>query len=492
MSDRRELLKFLAASPLWLGMPAIGRGAARRRRTQPATADAVLPSAADALDVFDFEAMARRVLPPAHWGYMATGVDAEDTLRANPAGFSRYQLRVRRFVDVSRIDMSMTLFGQTFASPIALCPVGSQRAFHPEGELAVARAAQAGNHLQILSTQASTRIEDVAKIRGNSLWYQLYTTSSFEVTTKIVRRAEAAGCQVVAVTVDLPNGRNTLTDLRQARVDTRQCASCHGASARGADGRTVGPKPMFEGLDMTGVTLTSATLTWDFVKRLKDVTKMRVVIKGLETREDAELAVRNGADGIIVSNHGGRATETGRPTIDAPARGGGRRCRAHPGAARRRRAAGHRRLQGAGARSYRRRHRPALHLGPVVVRPGRRRPCAADTDHRAAVGHGRVRHGKACRHHPPVPDRYKNVSGAWHRWHEIRARRQWCQAPTRVLVVSATRATTAERWGAPGQEWRRAWAASRPWGTAAASRRASPGDTRPRRSPSPTAARRSR
>ena len=316
MSDRRELLKFLAASPLWLGMPALAEALAQAA-SQPATADAALASAADALDVFDFAAKARKVLPPAHWGYMATGVDAEDTLRANPAGFSRYQLRVRRFVDVSAIDMAMTLFGQTFASPIALCPVGSQRAFHPDGELAVARAAQAANHLQILSTQSSTRIEDVVKARGTSLWYQLYTTSSFDVTTKIVKRAEAAGCPVVAVTVDLPNGRNTLTDLRQARLDTRQCASCHGTSARGADGRTIGPKPMFEGLDMTGVTLTSATLTWDFVKRLKDVTRMRVVIKGLETREDAELAVASGADGIIVSNHGGRATETGRPTIDA-------------------------------------------------------------------------------------------------------------------------------------------------------------------------------
>jgi hypothetical protein len=107
------------------------------------TAAATLASAADALDVYDFEAMARRVLPPAHWGYMATGVDGEDTLRANSRGFDRYQLRVRRFVDVSRIDMGMELFGQKFTSPVMLCPVGSQKAFHAEGELAVARAAQA-------------------------------------------------------------------------------------------------------------------------------------------------------------------------------------------------------------------------------------------------------------------------------------------------------------------------------------------------------------
>ena len=316
MTDRRELLKFLAASPLWLGMPALAE-ALSQAAAQPATADAVLANAADALDVYDLEAMARQVLPPAHWGYMATGSDGEETLRANPAGFSRYQLRVRRFVDVSRIDTSVALFGQTFASPIVLCPVGSQRAFHPEGELAAARAARAQNQLQILSTQSSTRVEDVANARGAGLWYQLYTTNNFEVTTRLVKRAEAAGCPVVAVTVDLPNGRNTLTDVRGARRDSRSCSTCHGAAGPRADGRGVGVKPMFEGVDMTGITLTSATLTWDFVRRLKDVTRMRVVIKGLETREDAELAVTSGADGIIVSNHGGRATETGRPTIDA-------------------------------------------------------------------------------------------------------------------------------------------------------------------------------
>jgi isopentenyl diphosphate isomerase/L-lactate dehydrogenase-like FMN-dependent dehydrogenase len=262
--------------------------------------------------------MARRVLPPAHWGYMATGTDGEETLRANPRGFDRYQLRVRRFIDVSRIDMSMEIFGQTFNSPVMLCPVGSQRAFHPEGELATARAAQARGQLQILSTQSSTAIEDVAKARGGTgLWYQLYTTNNWDITAKLLKRAEAAGCPAVAVTVDLPAGRNTLTDQRMARVDTRICASCHGASGPAADGRNAGVKPMFADIDMTGVTLTSATLTWDFVKKVKDVTKMKVIIKGLESGDDGALAVSSGADGIIVSNHGGRATESGRPTIDA-------------------------------------------------------------------------------------------------------------------------------------------------------------------------------
>jgi 4-hydroxymandelate oxidase len=172
MSDRREFLKFLSGSPLLLVYPSLLEAFTQAPTAQAAAA--TLASAADALDVFDFEAMTRQVLPPAHWGYLATGVDGEDTLRANPRGFDRYVLRVRRFVDVSRIDMGMELFGQKFTSPVMLCPVGSQRAFHPEGELAVARAARERGQLQILSTQSSTPIEDVAKARGgNGLWYQL-------------------------------------------------------------------------------------------------------------------------------------------------------------------------------------------------------------------------------------------------------------------------------------------------------------------------------
>ncbi len=314
MSDRREFLKYLAASPLLFGMPDLV--AALGAATTDQAVDSALKSAADALNVFELEAAARKLVPPAHWGYMATGSDGETTLRANETAYARYQLRVRRFVDVSTIDTSMSIFGQTFASPIVLCPVGSQRGFHADGELAVARAAQARKHLQILSTQSSTPIEEVSKARGAGLWYQLYTTNNFANTTKMVKRAEAAGCPVVAVTVDLPGGRNTETDKRLAREDTRVCGSCHGAAGPGGNGRAAGSKPMFAGLDMAGSTLTSATLTWDFIKRLKDVTAMKVMIKGLESGEDAALAVSSGADGIIVSNHGGRATETGRATIE--------------------------------------------------------------------------------------------------------------------------------------------------------------------------------
>jgi 4-hydroxymandelate oxidase len=314
MADRRAFIRFLAASPLLAAAPSIARSLQQSG----------LDHATDALDVFDFQAAAQKVVPPAHWGYLMTGVDGEETLKANREAYNRYQLKTKRFVDVSRLDMSIDLFGAKLNSPIVLCPVGSQRAFHREGEVGAAKAAQAKGHLQILSTQTSIAVEDVAKARSGPLWYQLYTTDNFEVTTKLVKRAEAAGCAAVAVTVDLPAGRNTETMSRLQRTDTRNCGSCH-EDATGnlanprVGGGTSGSKPMFAGINTQGLGLTSPSLTWDFIKRLKDVTKMKVVIKGLETREDAALAIEHGADGIVISNHGGRATETGRGTIECVA-----------------------------------------------------------------------------------------------------------------------------------------------------------------------------
>src|SRR5688572_2830639 len=172
MPDRRAFLMFLAGSPLLVACPALAS----------ALQQGGLEQAAHALDVFDFEAAAQKAVPPAHWGYLMSGVDGEVTLRANREGFDRYQLKARRFVDVRRIDMSVELFGAKFNSPVVLSPIGSSRAFHPEGEVAVARAAQGKGQLHIMSTQSSFGVEDVTKARGGPIWYQLYTTNNFTAT----------------------------------------------------------------------------------------------------------------------------------------------------------------------------------------------------------------------------------------------------------------------------------------------------------------------
>jgi 4-hydroxymandelate oxidase len=306
--ERRELLKFLAASPLFAAFGS----------WTDALADEHLPaSAADALDVFELEAIAQRLVPPAHWGYLQSGVDGDVTLHANLAAYGRYQLKPRRLVDVSHVDLAIEVFGIKAASPIGCWPIGSLRALHPEGDVAVARATKKKNALHIMSTQASFPVEEINEVRGTPVWYQLYTTNRFEVTRKLVKRAEAAGCPVVAVTVDTPAGRNTETASRLRRDDTRTCSNCHAVDDHGNPRPLIGTKPMFGGIDTQNLGLTQPSLTWDFIKRLKDVTKMKVLLKGIESGEDAALAVQNGADGIIVSNHGGRSIESGRGTLES-------------------------------------------------------------------------------------------------------------------------------------------------------------------------------
>ena len=303
---RRRLLQFMLASPLLSGAAA----------AFAQEGDPLIRQIDDALNVFDFETVAKRTLPPAHWGYLATGVDDELTIKANRDGFTKYALRARRMVDVSKVDMSMELFGMRFDSPIFLCPVSSQRAFHNEGEIGAAKAARAGNHLQLLSTLTSYPIEEVLEARGGrGLWYQLYATDQFDVTTKVLQRVHAAGVPAVAITVDLNGGSNRETSARLRRADKRDCTMCH-ESPRG--GTRLALKPMFKDIDVSRVRSTIPNnITWEYVKRVRDVYPGKLLIKGIVTEEDGALAVKHGLDGIVVSNHGGRAEESGRSTIES-------------------------------------------------------------------------------------------------------------------------------------------------------------------------------
>jgi len=281
----------------------------------PLDASNPIRTAKEAINVFDFESVARQNVPPAHFGYMASGIDDEVTLRANREGFQKFQLRPRRLVDVSKIDMSVDILGTRYASPVMLCPVGGHAMFHADAESGVARAAKAGDHLMILSTQTSTGPEDVIKARGGPIWMQLYATNKFDVAAHHLKRAEAAGCTAVAVTVDRSGGRNQETLFRLRPTDPRDCKSCHDRSSLQTD---QGDKPMYQGVDLSGLrNIQSSAMTWDTLKRLRDLTRMKVVIKGLLAWEDAKLAADYGYDAIIVSNHGARSEDSGRSTIDA-------------------------------------------------------------------------------------------------------------------------------------------------------------------------------
>lgn len=192
--------------------------------------------------------------------------------------------------------------------------MGSQRQFHPQGELATARATREIKTMQMLSTVSSTSVEDVARERGSPPWFQLYMPTDWTETEKMVRRVEAAGCKVLVWTIDILGGRNTETSTRLARTDSRDCTSCHAihpiTGALAARNRS---KPMFAGLSGE---MNPLNADWTYLDRLKKLTRMKVLLKGIDTAEDAVLAREHGADGIVVSNHGGRSVDTGRGTID--------------------------------------------------------------------------------------------------------------------------------------------------------------------------------
>ncbi|MCX6599844.1 MAG: alpha-hydroxy acid oxidase [Acidobacteria bacterium] len=310
--SRREFARFLAGSPLLASSLAAQQDVASFSSARGGSASGIITDPKDALSVLDFEAAARQALPPAHFGYLATGVDDDATLQANRTGYQQFQLRPRRMVDVSQTDLSVDLFGTRWQTPIVLSPVGSQRAFHPDGEIAVARAGKAKRTLQILSTATTASIEEVTAAAGQPVWYQLYPTTNWAVTEKLVKRAEAAGSRVLVVTTDLPAGRNTETAERFKRLDKRQCSLCHDGSATTYFKR----KPMFDSIDMSGTSFFTPAMTWEWVKRFRDLTKMKVVLKGIVSGEDAALCVKYGVDGLIVSNHGGRAEESNRGTIE--------------------------------------------------------------------------------------------------------------------------------------------------------------------------------
>lgn len=311
---RRNFLNFLAASPL-LSTAGVGRllAADNTSDDELSVANYLIESPDDALDVFDFRNVAKQVLPTSHYGYLATGTDGNETLRANRKAFEKLYLRAMRMADTRGVDTRAEIFGTTFNSPIVLAPVGSQNAFHAEGELAVARAARTQGHLQMLSNVSTHSVEDVIEARGAPVCFQLYPTSNWSVTTKMLKRAEKAGAEVVVLTVDLNSNSNRVMLGQYIRADERDCSACHG------DGPDdwLERKPMYSGTGATTTEFVTPGMTWEFLRHLKNATTMKVVVKGIVTAEDAASCVQHGADGVYVSNHGGRAEASGWGALDS-------------------------------------------------------------------------------------------------------------------------------------------------------------------------------
>lgn len=263
--------------------------------------------------LFDYEAHARELLDGKAWAYLNGGAADEITMRSNRAAFDQIRLNGRVLADVAGGHTRLDLFGARLTHPILMAPVAHQRLFHPTGELGAVQAASAIGAGMVVSSMASTLLEDIAaQVVGVPLWFQLYIQPDRGFTEALVRRAEASGYTALVLTVDAPVSgvRN-----REQRAQFRLPPGIESVNLRGMalpPARGLGPADsrLFDDL------LRSAP-TWKDLAWLRSLTTLPIIVKGVLSADDAQQAADLGASGIIVSNHGGRTLDTLPATIDA-------------------------------------------------------------------------------------------------------------------------------------------------------------------------------
>ena len=260
----------------------------------------------------DYEVLAETRMERPNWDYYQGGSDDEITLRANRSAFERLWLRPRVLRDVSTCDLSTSVLGIPISMPIMGAPSAAHGLAHPEAECATARGIGLARTVMTLSTDSTRSIEDVAQCASGPLWQQLYVYTH-EEAEGLVKRAEAAGYRAIVLTVDLPvtskRERDIRNDFSSFQLANYPQAFMGNAERLSLVARSTKSK---EKAVYAGNRLTWQTLPW-----LRSITSLPIVVKGILTAEDAELAVEHGANAIIVSNHGGRQLDSAIPSLEA-------------------------------------------------------------------------------------------------------------------------------------------------------------------------------
>ncbi|HEX3154680.1 MAG TPA: alpha-hydroxy acid oxidase [Candidatus Angelobacter sp.] len=268
-------------------------------------------------DVMQFEPLARPRLSQMAYDYVRSGGADEITMRENRAGFERLKLSPSVLVDVSKIDTRVNLFGGEFESPILLAPVAYHRLYHAEGEIGTAQGASAAGAGFVISSFTTTSIDEIARKTQRPIWFQLYVQRDREFTKDMVQRAVASGCKAVCLTVDTPVLGNRYGQLSFGLPKELECVHMRGLSTLSGPGvsqATQGHKTQRAGIYDT---IFDPSFNWSDLEWLRSVAGVPVILKGVLSAEDGKRAVERGADGVIVSNHGGRNLDTVPATIDA-------------------------------------------------------------------------------------------------------------------------------------------------------------------------------
>ena len=261
------------------------------------------------LNVWDYQRAAEERLDPGALGYFAGGANDEWTLRENIAAYARWVLRPRVLVDVSRVTTATTVLGTEVSLPVLVGPTAFQRMAHPDGEAATARGAAAAGTVMTLSTIATATIEEIAAAAPTGArWFQLYWSPDRGIVRDLVERAVAEGYSAILLTVDLPVGGRRERDLRTGfEVPAEVPVPAFVAHERQA--ANVSPTQIGQVVD--------SSVTWHDLEWLRSLSALPLAVKGILTAEDALLACEAGADGIVVSNHGGRQLDCVSASLDA-------------------------------------------------------------------------------------------------------------------------------------------------------------------------------
>lgn len=266
--------------------------------------------ASEPVNVSEFSELARQMLPRSVYGYFAGGAEDEWTLKQNIAAFQGIRLRPRVLVDVTHIDLSISILGFKISTPIMIAPTALHKLAHPQGELATARAAADAGTIMFVSFSSSCTVEEIAATGDAVRFLQLYIYQDRNISAEIVRRAERVGYKAVVLTVDTPKLGHREADMRNKLVVPIP-GNLEGLVSVDMD------TEKSSGLASYASQTLDSSFTWKDIKWLKSITNLPILMKGILTAEDAELAVQAGAAGIIVSNHGARQLDYSPASITA-------------------------------------------------------------------------------------------------------------------------------------------------------------------------------
>ncbi|KAL7314373.1 hypothetical protein PS15m_005952 [Mucor circinelloides] len=267
-----------------------------------------MPRIDEMYNSFDFETVAKSVLKPDAWAYYSSGADDEISMRENHNAFHRIWLRPRVMVNVKDVDASTTMLGSRTALPLYITATALGKLGHPEGEVVLTKAAKNRNIIQMIPTLASCSFDEIvdAAAPGQTQWLQLYVNGNREVSEKFVRHAESRGMKGLFITADAPQLGRREKDMRQKYSQEDPDEIARNATKVNRD----------EGAARAISSFIDPSLCWEDVAWFKSITKMPILIKGIQTPEDAVLAAKHGCQGVVLSNHGGRQLDFAPSSIE--------------------------------------------------------------------------------------------------------------------------------------------------------------------------------